>query len=158
MHCAGHAPLDVAEVAFGLQHADDLLRALVAEKLAQGLLVIPDAVALDQGDEVLRREAREGGATKVRIAREEVFRAAMNVREVAAPAAGDADLLAQLAIVLDEQHPPPALARPGRAHHARGARADDDDVEDCGVRFHGGLARGNVSSSGLPYTACAGKR
>jgi len=44
----------------------------------------------------------------------------MNVREVAAPAAGDADLLAQLAIVLDEQHPSPALT--GRAAHIMPAR------------------------------------
>ena len=93
-HRARHAPLHVAGAAFGLQHRDDLLGAVVAEKLPLVLLVEGDAMALHQFDEVGRRVARECGARELRILGEvAVVAAGIDVGEVAASAAGDADLL-----------------------------------------------------------------
>ncbi len=126
---ARHPPLHVAAVAFVAEHADDVLRRVVAEELSQFLLVIRDAVLLDQRDEMARRVARERGAAEIRILRQEVCRTGADVGEVAAAAAGDADLLAQQMVVLDQQHAAAALSGLRCAHHAGGAGADDDDVE-----------------------------
>ena len=51
------------------------------------------------------------------------------VREVAAPAARDADLLGHLLGVVDEQHAQAALAGDAGAEQAGGAGTDDDRVE-----------------------------
>ena len=126
---AGMAPLDAAALALRLQHADDVERGVVAEELAEFLLVPADAVAVDQRDEVARRVARERRAAEVRVRGEVVRRAGADVGEVAAAAAGDADLLADRVVVLDQQHAASALPGRRRAHHAGGAGADDDDVE-----------------------------
>ena len=53
----------------------------------------------------------------------------VQIGEVAAPAAGDADLLGELGGVVDDQHAASALTGFGGAHHAGGAGADHDDVE-----------------------------
>ena len=125
---AGHAPGDAAALAFRLQHADHLQGGVVAEELAQLLLVIGDAVAFDQAHEVRGRVARERRPAEFRIARKIVGRTCVAVREVAAAAAGDADLLADDGVVLDQENAAAALAGLRRAHHARGAGADDDYI------------------------------
>jgi hypothetical protein len=51
------------------------------------------------------------------------------IGEVAASAARDQDLLADLLGMVEQQDPSAALARPHRTHQARGAAAQDDDVE-----------------------------
>ena len=66
------------------------------------------------------------------ILREEILRADFAIGEVAAPAAGDANALAQLLRVLDQQHFSPALAGLRGAHHAGRAGANDDDVKEHG--------------------------
>ena len=133
-HFARHAPVHATALAFAFQHVDDLLRAVDAEQLAQRSLLVPDAVALHQRNEMLRRVARQCGAAEVRILRQEILRLAMPVGEVAAPAAGDADFLGQLARMLDQQYAAAALPDLRRAHHPGGARADDDGVPAAGVR------------------------
>ena len=55
--------------------------------------------------------------------------AGVGVGEVAAPAAGDADLLPRRGGVIEHQHRAPPLARLDGAHHAGRAGADDDHVE-----------------------------
>jgi hypothetical protein len=57
----------------------------------------------------------------------------MAVGEIAAPAAGDADFLAQLARMLDQEHTAAALPDLRRAHHPGGARADDDGIPAAGA-------------------------
>ena len=57
------------------------------------------------------------------------FGAGVEVGEIAAPAAGDADLLAGRARMVDHQHRAPAPARLDGAHHPGRARADHHDVE-----------------------------
>ena len=102
--------------------------AAVAEELPELLLVERDPVPLDQRDEIARRVTRERGTAEIRVLRKIAGRARADIREVAASAAGDADLLAEPVIVLDEEHAATALPRLRRAHHAGGAGADHDDV------------------------------
>ena len=56
----------------------------------------------------------------------------VQVGEVAAPAAGDADLLADLLVVVDEHDAPSALPRGRGAHHAGRAGTDHGDLEARG--------------------------
>ena len=53
----GASQLTPLHVALGAQHIDDALRALVAEQLAKLLLVIGNAVRLNQRDKVVWRVA-----------------------------------------------------------------------------------------------------
>ena len=121
---AGLAPLHAAGAAFLHQHVDDLPGALVAEELAQRLLVPGDAVALDQRDEMARGVAREGRTAEVGVLREEIAPGRVQVGEVAAPAPRDADLLADLVVVIDQHYAPAALPRGRGAHHAGRAGTD----------------------------------
>ena len=123
-----HLHLDADGGAFGQQHGHDLPRRAVAEELAQRLLVPGDAVLLDQGDEVVLGVARQRRLAEMRIGRQERLGPAAEVGEVAAAAARDQDLLADLVGVLQHQHAAPALAGAQGAHQAGGAAARDDDV------------------------------
>src|SRR5258706_6894033 len=127
-HLAGLAPIDAPLRALGDEHVDDPLRAVVAEELPERLLVIRDAVALHERDELARRVARQRRAAEIRVARDEVAVRGVDVGEVAAPAARNADLLADLRVVVDEHHAPPALPRSCGRHHSRGAGTDHGDV------------------------------
>jgi hypothetical protein len=111
------------------QHRDDLARAAVAEQLPELLLVVRDARVLDPGHEVGGRVAGERGATEVRILREKALGRRRQVGEVAATAARDQDLAADLAVALDHQHAPAALSGFAGAHQPRRAGADHDHVE-----------------------------
>jgi hypothetical protein len=93
------------------------------------LLVPADAVPLDQIDEVARRVAGQGGAAVVGVRGVEIRRPGVEVGEVAAASAGDADLLGDLLGVVDQEHPQSELAGPGGAEQAGGAGADDHRVE-----------------------------
>jgi hypothetical protein len=93
------------------------------------LLVPADAVPLDQSDEVLRRETGQGRAAEVGIAREELCGAGLEVGEVAAAAARDADFFGDPIGVVDQQYACAALTGPGRAEQPGGAGADDDGIE-----------------------------
>jgi hypothetical protein len=64
------------------------MRTVVAKQLAKILLVVGDAMLLDQSDEIMWRVAGQRGAAEVRVAGKEVVRTAMQISEVAAPAAG----------------------------------------------------------------------
>src|SRR3546814_8090732 len=79
--------------AVGEQQVDDLLRGAVAEELAERLLVPGDAGRVDPRDEILLGVALQRRDTEARVLRQKVRRRAVQVGEVAAPAAGDADLL-----------------------------------------------------------------
>ena len=114
---------------FVLQHGDDAFGRVVAEQLAAVLLMEGDAVAAHQGDEVLRREARQRGPAEGRVAGNEVRGAAVDVGEVAAPAAGDADLLAHFGRVVEQQHAQAALPGDAGTEQPGGARAQHDDIE-----------------------------
>ncbi len=99
-------------------------------------------MAVEQGDDVLRREARQRRAAEVRVGAQEVLvrrgRVEIAVGEVGAPAARDAHLLGHPLRVVDQQHPQAALPGLRGAEQAGGASAYDDGVES----LHGGSLHG----------------
>jgi len=86
-------------------------------------------VAVDEGEEVLRAVAGEGGLGEVGVLREEVGGGAVDVGEVAAASAGNEDFAAGLAAVFEKGDAAAALAGSGGAHQAGCARAEDNDIE-----------------------------
>ena len=97
--------------AFREQEIEDVVGGAVAEELAEGLLVVGDAVSLDEGDEVARGEAGERGLGEVGVGGEEVFRRGVEVGEVAAAPSGDEDLFAGTVGVVEDEGA--AVAAPG---------------------------------------------
>jgi hypothetical protein len=126
--------IDATRRAFGEQHRDDGARRAVAEQLSERLLVIGDAMPLDQRDEVVLRVTVERRLVEMRIGRDEPVRLAVEVGEVAAPAAGDEDFRARLVEMIEQQHFEPALSRGECAHQPGGAGADHDRVEGLAHR------------------------
>jgi hypothetical protein len=111
--------------AFGFEHFQDVLRGAVAEELAQRFLVIGNAMFLDQGDEIRRRESGQCGFREVRICRNEMFRWTLQVGEITPSAAGDQDLLAGTIRALEDRDAPPAFAGLDCAHEPRGPGAQN---------------------------------
>ena len=68
-------------------------------------------------------------AAEMRVLRQEICRLDIAVGEIAAPAAGNTDLLAEFVIVLDQQNATAALPGLRGAHHACRTGADHDDIE-----------------------------
>ena len=66
--------------------------------------------------------------TKMRILRQKGLRAAMDIGEIAAAAAGNAYFLAGFFGVINQCGFSAALAAFNGAHHARRTRTDDDDI------------------------------
>ena len=122
-----------ARSTFGQQHGDDVFGRVVGKELALVLLVPGNAVVLQQGDEVLRREPRQRRAAELRVLADEVLvrraRIEIAIGEVAAPAARDADFFGHLVGVVDQQHAQPALASLAGAEQAGGAGTDHDGVK-----------------------------
>jgi hypothetical protein len=111
------------------QHVDDLPRRAVAEQLAERLLVVANAVALDELDEVVLGMALQRRDAEMRVLRQEILRRSVDVGEVAAAATGDADLLSRRGRVVDEQHRAAPPSRLDGTHHARSTRADHKNVD-----------------------------
>ena len=116
----------------GQQHGNDLPRRTIAEKLAQGLFVPGDAVLFDQGDEIVLGVARQRRLAEMRVGRDKRLGPAQKVGEIAAPAARDQDLLADLVGVIQQQHPPSALAGAHGADQAGRTGTDHRDVKGLG--------------------------
>jgi hypothetical protein len=110
------------------EHLEDVLGLVVAEQLAQLLLVIGHAVLADHGDEVPRRVPSQSRLVEVRVLREEVDRVRVHVGEVAAATTGHEDLLARLVGVVDEQHLAAACGGGHGTHQAGGTCADNHNV------------------------------
>ena len=106
----GEPHIDVGLPQLSQQHVDDLLRRAVAEKLAQRLLVVGDAVPLHQRDEILRRIPAQGRDTEVRVLRQEVPRRRMDIGEIAASATRDEDLVPKACVVFEHADTPATLA------------------------------------------------
>lgn len=120
---------DASFAAFGFQHICDVLRASIAEELAEGLLVIRDAMLFDEGDEIGRGVAGERGFREVRVGAEEILGAAMEVRKVAAAAPGNENFLADAVGTFEDGDAAPALAGFERAEKSRGAGAEDENIK-----------------------------
>ena len=130
------AEVDRRFSALAFEEGDDALGGVVAEELAEGLLVVADVVLFDQRDDVGGGEAGQRGAGEVRVGGEEVFSGGVDVGEVAAAASGDEDFAAGALAVLEQKDAATAAAGFEGAHHARGAGAEDDDVEVSGSGRH----------------------
>src|SRR4051812_37264416 len=87
-----------------------------------------DAMAPHQGDEILLGVAAEGRDAEGWIGRQELRRRGMKIGEVAAAAAGNADLLARRLGGFQHQSLAAALTGNRGTHHARRTRANDNDV------------------------------
>ena len=124
-------PCPDARSGFGalpLEHGYDVHGRAVAEELTQSLLVIADAVLLHQSDDVGWSEARQSGPGEVRVLREKILGAGVDVGEIAAAATRDQDLFANAVGMVEQDHAPAALPSLQRAHQTGGASAEYDDV------------------------------
>ncbi len=110
------------------QHLDNLFGRAVAEQLTQGLLMPGDPVTIDQGGEVGGRVAAQRRDAEPGVFGQEGGGRGARIGEVAAAAAGDADLLAGGRGVVEQQHAPAALGRLNGAHQPRRAGADHQDI------------------------------
>jgi hypothetical protein len=115
---------------FCQQHFNYLQCRTVAEELSERLLVIGDAMPLDQCNEIALCVAAQGRDTEVRILREIILRACMQVGEIAAPATRYTDFLSGCLGVVHDQYGTPALRGFDGAHHACRASAYDHNI-DC---------------------------
>lgn len=114
--------------AFSFQHGDDLPGTAVAELLAEFLLVIGDAVLLHEGYEIPRGVAGQGRLAEVRVSGEVVRGGCVDVREVAAPAAGDLDLATHTFVVLEQQDTFASVCRREGTEKPGASAADHDHV------------------------------
>ena len=90
--------------------------------------MICNAVLFDKSDEIRRRMTCKRRLGKVRIAGDEVFWSAVNIREIAAAAAGDEDFLSGPLGTLEHGHAPPALSGLNGAHQPGGPCPQDNSV------------------------------
>jgi hypothetical protein len=82
-----------------------------------------DAMFINESNEIVGRETGKGGFGEVGIGGDKVFRRGMNVREIAAAAAGDENFLPNAVGVFDDGHAAAAFARLDGAKEACGACA-----------------------------------
>jgi hypothetical protein len=115
--------LDAGISAFGLKHIGDVVRAAVAEKLAEGFLVIRNAMLFDERDEIGRSVTSESGFCKVFVRAEKILGAAMEIREIAAATARDQDFLADAIGPFEDRDAASTFAGLGRAEESRGTSA-----------------------------------
>src|SRR4051794_7142840 len=86
----------------------------------------------DERDEIGRRVACERGPAEMRIIGEKIFWLAIEIGEVAPPAAGDQYLLADPLRALEHQHATAALARLDGTNEPSGAGAEHNDIKLLG--------------------------
>ncbi len=127
-HLALGADLHTGRFAFVQQHAYDLLGRDIAEQLAQLFLVIGNGMPFDHLYEICRAVACQRGFAEVPIGRNEIAGSGAGIGEIAAPAAGHQDLLADLVGMVDHQHLAAAPAGSEGAHQSGGAGTDHQHV------------------------------
>ena len=82
----------------------------------------------DEANEVGRSIAGERRLGEVGVGRKKIFRAGVQVGEIAAAAAGDQDFLADSIGAFEHQDAPSALAGFDGTHQAGSACSENDDV------------------------------
>jgi hypothetical protein len=119
----------MSAITFALEHVDDLPGGVIAEELAQRLLVPGDSVAFDKLQKVSGLIERQRGLGEVGIGRDEVLRRAMDIGEVATASAGDENFSARLRVVFEEKDATVALSGYCGAHETGCACTQHDYVE-----------------------------
>ena len=146
--------LHLALCALGEQHIENCVRRVIAEKLAQSLLMPRDAVPLHKFKKMPRLIERQRRLGKVRIFRKESIGRAMKIGEVAAPAAGDQNLASRLCIVFKKGHAASALRGNRGAHQPGSTRAQHNYVELARLRRHRSLSSIAGLSQGCVCAVC----
>jgi hypothetical protein len=132
--------------AFRFEHIGNVLCGAIAEKLAQRLLVVRDVMFFNEGDEIRGGVAGQGGFRKVFVRGDEVFRPAMEIREIAAASAGDQDFLTDFICAFDHGDAASAFAGLDGAKQSGGSGAKDQSVKfmnqgrvssNCGISAAG---------------------
>ncbi len=113
---------------------------------------------LDERNKVSGRVTRQRRFAEVRVGRQEVFRAAMQVGEITASTAGDEDLLADAIGAFQHGDTAAALSRLNGAHQPGCAATQHDYVKGFRVQVTSfqRLVAGCQSWSGEPALLCAG--
>src|SRR4030066_113557 len=83
---------------------------------------------LKHGNKIIRCEAREGRFAEVRVTGYVILRSNISIRKIAAPSAGDEDLLPDPFSMVNDQDRAAAPSRPYGAHKARCPGAGDNTV------------------------------
>ena len=100
------------------QHVDDGARSLVAEELAERLFMPGEARLGDTVAKVPWAVAGKRRLGEMRVLRDEIVRARLDIGEVASSAARDADLLGRLARMIEDEHALAILCGPRAAEKA----------------------------------------
>ena len=128
-HFAAQAHRHVALCAFRHQHIDNLLRRVVAEQLAERLFMPGDAVFAHQIDKVPLGVTRQRRFAEMGVLAQIGSRFDIQIREVAAPAAGHQDLTPRFFTIIDEQHAATRLTGLRRTEHTRRASAYNNGIK-----------------------------
>src|SRR5262249_1291656 len=104
--------------ALGFEHLCDVARGAVTEKLPERFLMVGNLVLLNEGKEVLRGVACQGGLCKMRISGKKILWSRVNVRKIATSATGDEDFLSDLFRTFEHSYTPAALSSFNRAHQS----------------------------------------
>ena len=107
--------LDTGVAAFGFEQIGNVLCGTVAEKLAESFLVVGNAMLFHEGDEVGGRVAGESGLGEVFVCADEILRATVDVRKVAAASAGNENFLADAVSKFEDRDAPSAFSSFHRA-------------------------------------------
>ena len=110
------------------EHFEDVAGFVIAEQLAEFLLVVGHAVLAHQFDEIPLGVAGQGRLAEVRVLREEIVGFGVHVGEVAAATARHQDLFTCLVGVVDQHDLAPTAGSGQRAHQTCGASANNHNV------------------------------
>ncbi len=134
-HLRAQAHDHAALFALGHQHIDNLLRGVVAEQLAQRLLMPGDAVLTHQIDKVPLGVTRQCRFTKMPVLAQIRRRFNIEVGKVAAPAAGHQDFTAWLFTVIQQQYATTRLSGHRRTKHTRRTGANYHGIKPFHVKI-----------------------
>jgi len=140
------AQLDMGGITFIEQHVDDLERGFIAEKLAQCFFMPGNVMAIDQIDEVKLGVTFECRDAETLVLRNEIFRAGMQIGEVAATAPGNPDFFSRFRRMIDNHNRTAAFSGFDCTHKAGGTGTNHKDIN----LLH--AAGQSFGENDLPYT------
>ena len=87
-----------------------------------------NTVLFDEGKKVAWGVAGKRGLGEVRVGREKILRACIDIGEVASATAGDEDLFARAVSMLEHEDTPPAATCVNSAHEPSSSSSQNEDV------------------------------
>ena len=119
---------DLTKGTFSLQHVDDLKGMVITEELPPMLFMKADAMLFDESNKVFGGVPGQSTFYKMRVEREKVLWATMNISEVTSATATDSNFFAECFGMIEHQHTLAPLAGHRRTEEAGSARANHNDV------------------------------